>query len=341
MTFDVADMRVTELARILDTQKASVTRYYKSRETGELKTINNRIVGIEPEAVERLLREKGHDDFYESFLIILATQTGGCGKTSTTANLAAATRRMTGRDKAVVLIDTDSQASLTEQLLGKPADDNSPILNDWLSSKASLEECLVGLGDNTWLIPSRLENIYLDKTMAAASDVKKKMKILVEQIFAKFGEGTKIFLDTPPQLSAIGQSAVCAMAQIKQKSHLLIPVRSDLFSIKGARICITETRETLDTFGFKKPSFPIDCFLSAYDARVKASIETMRHLFEDPILKNHLSPVTVRYSSEVTKSAYARASVFKEISKRTSNITSDYTDLLLYTLGWKGLDQNG
>ncbi len=333
-------VRVTELARLSGAGKAAISMAMKNQERGLLEVAGNRIIGISPELVQRYMTQRGHERLFKSALFVLATQTGGAGKTSTCVNMALAARRITERRQAIVLIDADSQASLSLQVAGAPASDDDPVLVHWLEGKCKLEDLLKPVADNTWVIRSNLNNIYLDRAFSKPAQIKAQALKLVEGIFTYFGEGTKVFVDTPPQLSTMGQSFVCAIGQMKEAGYLLIPVRPDLFGLKGAKIAITEALEALEAFGIGTANFRASCFLSSYDQRTKTSVKTLTALSRDEVLSEHLSPVAIRHSTEVTKASYRHGSVFADY-KTATTIGADYTDLLLTTLGWEPEERAG
>ena len=157
----------------------------------------------------------------------------------------------------------------------------------------------------------------------------------MNEITARFGEGVKIFVDTPPQLSNVCQTLICSMAQGKEfDGHLMIPVRSDLFGVKGARICVTESFEVLDTFGLNADRIGVTVFLANYDQRTKTSVQTLVMLTRDEVLSEFISTVAIRHSGEVTRAGYRHGNVFNDW-KNANTIGSDYTELLLSTLGWQ------
>ena len=333
--FDSPNVKVNELADIYACTNASVSMYFKRNPDGVVKN-NNRISGVEPEAVEQFFISRGFERFSESFIVALGTNVGGAGKTSSTVNLATSARRMTGRDKAVVLIDTDSQASLTSQMTGRRTPKDEFVLDDYLQEKCDLTDILTPLGaeeDNFWLIGSNLSNLYLDRRFNSGTAVKNGMLKVFKEINNKFGHGTKIFVDTPPQLSAISQSIMCALAQIDILSVFLVPIRPDSFSLDGARICISEMKELKDSYK-GVDEINTRCFLSSYDSRLQVSMSIMRDVLKDDLLSKYLCSTIVRHSTEVTRSAYKQESVFSSSGKSAKNLISDYTKLLLEVLGF-------
>ncbi len=333
--FDIARVRVSELEKITEVSKSNISRSLKSRD-GLLKN-NNRIIGIEPELVEEFLTSRGYKELYHPGIYVTSSQVGGTAKTSTTISLAAAYRRLASRKRPIVLIDTDSQGSLTSQLCGEVANDNEDVLVNYFEGSAQLEDILHDLGNGVFLIKSSLENIYLDRVISNPKSIKHSAKKLVQELFSELGSKTKIFVDTPPQLSAVGQSFFVCMAQLDKDvdRKVLIPIRCDQFSIRGARIAVRETKDALETFNLPRGSLDIDVFITNYDQRVKISVDTMRTVLEDKELSPFLCPVVVRYSSEFSKKAFNNEHIFSPGEFRSNAATSDYIDLLLYVMGWE------
>ena len=333
--FNVTSVKVSELAHILERPNSFITKDLKNSFVKEGSLNKTAMNALPPEIVEAYLTKEGYGYLYDNFVTLIGTNVGGVGKTSTTVNLAAVTRRITGRNKAVVILDCDSQGSATTQVLGEVIDDGQPVLDDYFSGKASLTDILTPVGDpkdNIWIVGSNLNNVYLDRRFTNARQIRTLMKELLDAIFDHFGEGTKIFIDTPPQLSAVTQSATCALALSEVKSVFLIPMRADLFSIKGAKICLGELEDL--TLSYKDvDKVNVQCFLSSYDGRLKVSTDTMQTLLEDTQLNGHICNVIVRHSSEVTKTAMKRENVYS--SGTLSHVTYDFLDLALTIYGRK------
>lgn len=321
-------VRVTEMARIANISKSAVTQTLKN----DFGLNTGRIYGVEPEIAQEFFTKKGYKDFYKSGLFVISTQTGGSGKTSTTAYLATAARRMTNRKHAIVMIDCDSQASLSILTTGAPASVGEPVLNSFIHDKCSHADLLTDVGENMFVIRSNLQNLYNDRSLSDVKSVRHKMSELVSRLIDSLGENTKIFVDTPPQLSAVSQSFLLACTDIDH-GYLLVPVRPDNFGIIGASICITESLDTLKALKVEE-DVKIVCFLSAHKATTASSITTLKDVLENDVLKNYISPVMVRYSEELPKSTFGNSGVFNE-TRNIKKIGSDYTDLLLTTMGWE------
>lgn len=327
--------RVTELARISGVGKPAVSMALKgdNNASEKLELAGGKIVGILPETVEEFLLARGKSNLAKSALIVLSTQTGGCGKTSSCINLAAAARRMTSRKSAIVMIDADSQASLSLQASGAAANDDDPILLSWIEGKVKLAtDLLTPVGENVWLVRSNLNNAFLDRAMGRPQLIKTAATKLVRELIDHFGPGTKVLVDTPPQLSSVGQSFIVATAAMRQDEigTLLVPIRLDDFGVKGAQIAIGEANEVVNAFF--NTSVKALCFVNGFDQRTKNSVRTLSAITRNPVLNDFLAPVAIRHSSEVARAIARRSSVFTDY-KNASTIGADYIDLLLSALG--------
>ena len=321
-------IRITEMARIASISKSAVTQSLKN----EIGVSTGRIYGVEPEAAQRFFIKRGFGDFYKSGLFVISTQTGGSGKTSTTINLAISARRITDRKHAIIMIDGDSQASLSKQTTGDAAPIGEATLNSFIENNSSIDDLLTDVGDNMFVVRSNLQNLYNDRSLSNVTAVRNTMSNLVRGLFKKFGDNTKIFVDTPPQLSAVSQSFILACSDI-EFGYLLIPIRPDSFGISGAKICIRESLETLRAFKMEGAA-KICCFLSAHNSRSSASMTTLKDIIKSDDLSKYISPVMIRYSQELPKSTFRQGGIFNE-TKNIKTIGSDYMDLLLTTMGWE------
>lgn len=326
--FKTPNTKISDIAEMIGTTNATVSMWCKRNPEGLIKQ-KGRITGILPEAVEAYYSKLGHSSFYDTSIIALGTNVGGAGKTSTTINLAVSARRVTGRDKAIVMIDTDSQGSLTLQSLGQRIPRDEYVLDDFFKGDCQLDDILSPVGppeDNFWIIGSNLTNLYLDRR-CDTNQIRTRMLSLFKAIVKHFGTGTKIFVDTPPQLSAISQSIMCALAQVDFNTCYLIPIRSDAFSMEGAKICLDEMAELTGSYK-GVDTIRVRCFLSSYDSRLSVSVAVFKDIIQDPDLAEILCNTLIRHSTEVARTAYNQESVFSGKGKSARNLTFDYTRLL-------------
>ena len=343
--FAIPGMKVSELASILDSSNTQSSRLLKTQEENYLLYSNTRLIGAAPEAVEAVLRKEGHAYLYKPGIFAVATNVGGAAKTTAAVSLAAAMRRFTGRKRpegkkggAVVVVDCDSQASATQQLLGGAIADGKPVLDDYVEGKCELADVLTPVGDrenNFWVIGSNLNNVFLDRRMTTGGKIRDTIFRLVKDIFEVLGDdATRVVFDTAPQLSSTTQSIMCCLGRYGNEVHrrVLLPLRADSFSLRGANIAISELEETLRAYKDCN-DVPVAAFFSSYDSRVKISVDIMRRVLEDRTLSAVVVDKVIRYSSEVAKAALYHQNIYSS-GKRTA-ATDDYTDLALSVLNFE------
>lgn len=324
---DISSMKISELARLADVNKTIVSKYFKDASPEDVIRKNNRISGISPEAVNRFLLENGMVCFDKGGVILSANLCGGVGKTSGTYSLSVCARRLVDRRDPIVIVDTDSQGSLTSSVFGSPASDKEPILIDFLEGKAKIEDILSDLGNNVWFVKSNLNQAYIDKILSKPADIKKGMLTFYSAVFEHLGEKTKVFQDHTPQLSSVFASSVCALSQLDSNllRSVIVPMRSDQYAIDGAEKILIEIEELQETFHLDK-NVNVHCFFSSIDKRVSTTSEAIKSAQRKSKILQNLSPVIIRYCSEIPKSIQNKSNVYG--SGKTNKASEDYQDLL-------------
>lgn len=324
---DISNIKISELAQLSGINKAVLSKYFKSAPEKDVIRSNNRIIGISSEATTKFLAENGIKYFQKGGVILSANLCGGVGKTSSTHSLSACARRIVDKSQPIVIIDTDSQGSFTSSVFGEPASDNELILIDFLEGKAKIEDILTDIGDNIWFIKSNLNQIYIDKVLYKAAEIKKGMLHFYQEVFRHLGSTTKIFQDHAPQLSSIFASSVCALSQLDTclLKAVIIPMRSDKYAISGAEKIITEIEELQDTFHLND-NIDIHCFFSSIDKRISTTSEAIKAAREKDKIIRYLSPVVIRYCAEIPKCIERSDNIYS--SGKTNKAADDYRDLL-------------
>ena len=330
---DVSQIKISELSRLTDMNKTLISRYFKEASDPLVTRVNDRIVGLSPEAVTEFLVVHGKDYFNKGGVILTANLCGGVGKTTGTYSLSASARRTHTRSDPIVIIDTDSQASFSTSVCGAPASDDELILIDFLEGKAKIENILTEVGNNVWFVKSNLNQAYIDKVLSKPADIKKSMLNFYQEIFRHLGTSTKIFQDHTPQLSSIFASSVCAISQLGPQflRSVLIPMRSDDYAINGAEKILNEIIELQDTFNLEK-DIDIHCYFSSIDRRISTTSEAIRGAKKKEAIINYLCPVVIRYCSEIPKSIQKSNNVYS--SGKSNNAAEDYQDLLQYIFSY-------
>ena len=149
-------------------------------------------------------------------VIAIANQKGGVAKTTTTHNLGAA---MAAAGKRVLLIDLDSQASLTISVGLEPLEvdvlrkDGTPLM-----------ECVQQLSDRLHIVTSIIDLAPMEMELLSRAS---REKILDRALREARGQYDYILIDCPPQLSILTINALsCA-------DGVVIPVKTDYLAYRG------------------------------------------------------------------------------------------------------------
>ena len=336
---EISQIKISEIARVTGVSTPLISRHFKNYEDGQVNRINNRIIGVSPEAAEDFFKENSAAYFYRPAVVLSANLCGGVGKTTSIYNLGASMRRITSRKTPILYVDGDSQGSFTSIVFGSPADDGEALLIDFLENKASIDDILKEVGDNIWFAKSNLNQAWIDKILSKPQDIKRGMLRFYESVFAKLGPNTKIFQDHTPQLSNLFASSICALNQLDNNilKAVLIPLRSDKFAIQGGDYILKEIKELTETFSLPN-NIDIHCFFSSIDRRVSTTSDALKFAKSKENILQHLSSVVVRYCSEIPKSIMSSTNVFT--SGKNNNAAEDYQDLLQYIFSYQPSENN-
>lgn len=338
--FNIIPISLSELTRFESGKSKSALSRGLKGQTGVLE-LHNRITGVTPEALTNFWKEQ-HPELFKPSSVIGANLCGGSHKSSIVLGLAAASYRICGGTNGIphVIIDGDSQASTTINLLGESIrQEGQNVLVDYLEGRCEIQDLIreIPSTPNFWVVPSSLDNIYLDRALQKPSDLKSKMHQFFKALEAHFKKKISLFIDTPPALSGVFSSAILAIVQSADVDKcLVIPVRPDLTSIRGSKFIIDEVTSILSTFSFNLDSLRIEIVLSGLDRRqpILAS-SAMKSLTSTAELQSKVSPIVLRFSSEVAKAWNNGTSIFDKNAVK-SGLSSDVMDLWLYLKNFNG-----
>jgi len=192
-------------------------------------------------------------------VITVFNHKGGCGKTTTAINLAAA---FADAKQRVLLLDLDPQAHAT---VGCGVRENEVELSSWHVVRGDEADGKpLGLADIAWeifegfyLAPSGVGLASLEQTLANTDGREARLQRLLEQIQDRYHI---VLIDCGPGLGILSINALVAATEV------IIPVDLGFFSIYG----LGRTLDTIDMVAGRTRSRPVTHILATmYDTRAR------------------------------------------------------------------------
>lgn len=172
-------------------------------------------------------------------VIAVFNQKGGVGKTTSTANLAAA---MAKNGMEPLVIDMDPQAHLTALSGLNPK--ASRTIYGFYQNGTPLSELVHRLDNGVNLIPSHMELSRVDMMLTQnRSDLRKLKKAMADEMLA---EGAVVLIDCCPMIGVLSLSALMA------STCVLVPVTAEYLAMNGA-LQLDQTLKGLTSRGMHRP----------------------------------------------------------------------------------------
>jgi chromosome partitioning protein len=155
------------------------------------------------------------------FVIAIANQKGGCGKTTTAVNLSAC---LSKNQKKVLLIDFDPQAHATLGLNVSTETSIYDVLSGFSNRKLNIKEVCVNIEPYFDMIPSNILLSTLEQELA--NEISRESRLWEALIQIKDNYDF-IIIDCPPNLGILTINA------IRATDLVIIPVEASRFSLEG------------------------------------------------------------------------------------------------------------
>ena len=170
-------------------------------------------------------------------VIAIANQKGGVAKTTTTHNLGVA---LAAKGKRVLLIDLDSQASLTISVGMEPLEMKRTIVDVLKKDGIPVSECIEQISERLHIVASIIDLAPLEMELLSRASREKILDRALKLIQEAYDF---ILVDCPPQLSILTINALsCA-------DGVIIPVKTDYLAYRGLtqlQDSIQEIRELIN-----------------------------------------------------------------------------------------------
>jgi len=155
-------------------------------------------------------------------IISIAIQKGGCGKTTTAINLAAALQRL---GKKILLIDGDPQASLTEAL-GIVSETNlsTELSKEIKGEDSDLEQVIVETRSGLFVIPSSGDLAAAELELVTAYGREQMFAWMLEKLNRQYDF---IIIDCAPSVGMLTVNALVA------SDFVVMPLHPEFLPMKG------------------------------------------------------------------------------------------------------------
>lgn len=242
-------------------------------------------------------------------VIAIVNQKGGCGKTTTTVNLAGC---LADDDRRVLVVDLDPQSHAT-LALGIDPDEVDENLYDVLAEPGGeqrLNEILIDVSENLDVAPSGIVLSALEQRLGS-EPVETRTERLSAALATLGEDYDYVLIDCPPSVGLLTFNALRASGEV------IVPLETSPFAIHGVEKLLETIALLVERVGH---NLAVHVLLTLYDGRTRYGRQTLsriRERFKDVCFD------TVIRSNVKLREAAARGVPISSFA-RTANGAIDY-----------------
>jgi chromosome partitioning protein len=198
-------------------------------------------------------------------IISVATQKGGCGKTTTAINLGAS---LSANGKRTLLIDLDPQAHASLGLNFENKDSIYNVISKLTPRKMTITDIIRNVGPNFDIVPSNILVGTLEQELADEIGRELKLTDIVVKLKDNYDY---ILIDCPPSLGFLTVNA------LRASDEVFIPVETSRFSMQGVEHLLDIVSLIRERLGH-----PIEhrILVTMFDSRLRHSFSMLSQIRE-------------------------------------------------------------
>lgn len=242
--------------------------------------------------------------------IAIINDKGGVAKTTTTANLGTALWLLGNK---VLLIDTDMQCNLTATL-DKTALNVKPNLYTWMTGRKSEDIPVYTRYEGLDFIPSSPEVSRLESFLTGKAGADRYLMARLAVIHEQYDY---ILIDCAP-----GCTSQVNLNVLEACDSIIVPMRSDLYSITGRGILMQHINEIREIREDGKPEV-LGMLLTQFEPRTEMGRLVRQHYRDSQDMPPF--PVSIRKCEDCNKAPARQMSVFE--FNAAGNAADDYMSI--------------
>ena len=239
--------------------------------------------------------------------IAIANQKGGCGKTTTSINLAAS---LGEKGYRTLLIDTDPQGH-TSLGMGQRRQEEPGLYEvfalDFPLSKAIIQDVCEGVD----LVPATISLAAVEHVLADMPNRERQLFDHLESLETKYDY---VVIDCPPALGLLSINA------IRAANRVLVPIDMSLFAIDGIERLSETVEMVVQKYGL---DIEVNILPTMVDKRTKLCRKFLLGIWER--YQDNVLPVMINYTVRLKESVCEGKSIIHYGSQ--SNAANDYREL--------------